>query len=376
MKKHILFTLLFLAVVTIKAQDYLMVADVMPKFGNGGYSGITNYLDKNIEYPLEAYFNNKQGEVNIRFVIKNDGKMVLMSPAYMKTLGYGLEGAAMKAISSMPTWTPGIQDGKKVNVWVFLPYHFKLPNEMPYFNEAFANTKSVYTDGEANLSNALKISTTIKDFNGIDIKNPVLLDLFIDTTGQVTEARINPLDSSIKVLHSYAKEAAMKLNNFSPAAYKGKKIRVIKTIAVDYSIPIKEKMEIVKDIPQLKEKEKIYSIVEQPATYPGGMDEMAKFIQQKLNYPDEARYNDKSGTVWIEMTIDTDGKVINVQPKMPKEKQLGYGLEQEAIRVLKLMPNWIPAEQAGEKVIQKFTIPIQYELVGNAKKKRSKKKKR
>ena len=90
MKKQIAILLFLFLGANIQAQDYLMVADVMPKFGNSGFNGIKKYINQHADYPPEAYFNKKEGEVNIRFIVKDDAQMVLMSPAYVKTLGFGL----------------------------------------------------------------------------------------------------------------------------------------------------------------------------------------------------------------------------------------------------------------------------------------------
>jgi len=95
-----------------------------------------------------------------------------------------------------------------------------------------------------------------------------------------------------------------------------------------------------------KKKRKIFEIVEQPAEFPGGFPKMMEFIQKKIEYPEEAKYNDVGGMVYIEMTVDETGRVIKVEPKMPKSRQLG----------------WKPARQASENVIQRFTIPIAFEL--------------
>lgn len=111
-----------------------------------------------------------------------------------------------------------------------------------------------------------------------------------------------------------------------------------------------------------KKKPKVFEIVENPAEYPGGFAAMQKFLVKMIEYPEEAKYNDVGGVVYIEMTVDQTGKVIKVEPKMPKNRQLGYGLEEEAMRVVKKMPRWKPARQASENVIQKFTIPISFEL--------------
>ena len=376
MKNKITTLLLLLVSISLQAQEYLMVADVMPKFGTGGYRGITNYIDANVDYPPAAYFNNIDGEVNIKFIVKNDSKRVLMSPAYMNTKGYGLEEAMMKVLNGMPAWTPGIQDGEKANVWVFLPYKFKLPAEMPYFKEQYLNKKPLYTASEKSMLRMFQDSCTIKDFAGIDTEKPVILDLYIDINGKVTKAAINKTDNSISLFHKEALKTALKLKEFTPAVYDGVKVRSLKTISIVYNTPLEEELEIIRDIPKPVEIKKIYQIVEEPALFPGGFPALMTFIKKNIEYPDSAMKNDISGTVYVELLINEKGEVKDVEAKLPKQKQLGYGLEEEAVRVLMLMPNWKPAQQAGVKVAQRFTIPIIFEMEDDSPKEEIKSKKR
>jgi TonB family protein len=376
MKNKITTLLLLLLSISLQAQEYLMVADVMPKFGNGGYRGITNYIDANVDYPPAAYFNNIDGEVNIKFIVKNDSKRVLMSPAYMNTKGYGLEEAMMKVLNGMPAWTPGIQDGEKANVWVFLPYKFKLPTEMPYFKEKYLNKKPLYTASEKSMLRMFQDSCPIKDFAGIDTERSVLLDLYIDINGKVTKAVINKMDSSNSLFHKSAIETAVKLKVFTPAVYDGIKVRSIKTISVAYNTPLEEEMEIVKETPNPIIKKKPFFVVDKFAEYPGGYDAMVLFLIKNIEYPDTAMDNDITGAVYIQIKIDETGKIDSIRPILPKDRQLGYGLEQEAMRVIALMPRWIPAEDNNQKVSQKLTIPIMFNIEDDSPKKETKSKKR
>jgi len=362
MKKQIAILLFLFLGANIQAQDYLMVADVMPKFGNSGFNGIKKYINQHADYPPEAYFNKKEGEVNIRFIVKDDAQMVLMSPAYVKTLGFGLEESAMRAISSMPAWTPGVQDGKKANVWVFLPYSFKLPSEMPYFKERALNTKAKYLESDFHLLKYFQDSCALQNFDGIDTEKPVLLDLYIDTTGRVTKAMANEEDSSNPFLHGYAIKTALTLDGFTPATYKGRNVRSIKTIPVAYNTLLEEEIAQIEQTPKPKKELKVFVIVEQPTEYPGGKEAMFKFLSDNIKYPKEAKKNKVEGVVYIELTVDDKGKLVSSKPLMPVERQLGSGLEDEAIRVINIMPNWIPAKQAGVEVAYRFTIPIKFQL--------------
>ncbi|MDD2411787.1 MAG: energy transducer TonB [Bacteroidales bacterium] len=88
------------------------------------------------------------------------------------------------------------------------------------------------------------------------------------------------------------------------------------------------------------------------AMFLGGNDSMMTYIWKHLNYPEEAREKGISGEVQISFDINFDGRVMNFQ----KLSSLGYGLEDELIRVVKEMPLWVPASINGMKIRQQFVL--------------------
>lgn len=92
--------------------------------------------------------------------------------------------------------------------------------------------------------------------------------------------------------------------------------------------------------------------------YPGGQAAMYAYIAAHLNYPKQAVENGVSGKVIVSFVIMPDGRVemSNV------EKGIGFGCDDEALRVVKEMPVWIPAEQNGRKVPIKMFLPILFKL--------------
>jgi TonB family protein len=85
---------------------------------------------------------------------------------------------------------------------------------------------------------------------------------------------------------------------------------------------------------------------------------MSKFIQKHLEYPTKAKENKIEGTVYIRMTIDTKGKVTEAMIK----EDIGYGCGEEALKVVKMMPDWYPATKDGKAVASMQTIPIAFKL--------------
>lgn len=88
------------------------------------------------------------------------------------------------------------------------------------------------------------------------------------------------------------------------------------------------------------------------AMYPGGNDSMMVFIWNHINYPEEARKAGIDGIVQISFDVNFDGKLKNFLAL----SNLGYGLENELIRVVQTMPLWIPATINNVKIKQQFVL--------------------
>jgi TonB family protein len=97
--------------------------DKMPEF-NGGKEGLMKYLMNEIKYPKQSQKDNVQGKVLIEFVVAKDG--AIKDVKVLKSVDSMLDKEAARVISNMPNWTPGENEGKKVNVKLVLPIMFQL----------------------------------------------------------------------------------------------------------------------------------------------------------------------------------------------------------------------------------------------------------
>ena len=105
--------------------------------------------------------------------------------------------------------------------------------------------------------------------------------------------------------------------------------------------------------------EPIFSIVEEPAQFPGGDDALSKFIHENIKYPREAIKNKISGTVYVQFVVEKDGSISDVKVV----RGIGGGCDEEAVRVVKSMPKWEPGKQRGVPVRVYFTLPIEFKLI-------------
>lgn len=104
--------------------------------------------------------------------------------------------------------------------------------------------------------------------------------------------------------------------------------------------------------------DQVYTAVEEDAEFPGGNEAMAKFLQKNLVYPKKAERMEIQGRVIVYFEIDKEGKVTNVK----LHKGFNDECDLEALRVVKMMPNWKPAKQNGRHVRVRRTIPVKFKL--------------
>jgi TonB family protein len=103
---------------------------------------------------------------------------------------------------------------------------------------------------------------------------------------------------------------------------------------------------------------KVFTVVEHPPTYPGGLDKLYKFLGANIHYPAAMREKKVEGKVLISFIVGEDGSLSNI--KILREP--GYGSGEETVRVMKLSPKWIPGVQNGKKVRVQYTLPVTFTL--------------
>jgi protein TonB len=101
-----------------------------------------------------------------------------------------------------------------------------------------------------------------------------------------------------------------------------------------------------------------FLVVEQMPDFPGGEAELYKYLQANIKFPSMARDAGITGTVYVRFIVDKYGKISNVTLL----RGIGGGCDQEALRVVKAMPDWKPGKQNGMPVPVYFTLPIKFTL--------------
>ena len=102
------------------------------------------------------------------------------------------------------------------------------------------------------------------------------------------------------------------------------------------------------------------SISDEVPSFPGGESEMMKFLQANLKYPQAEIEANISGKCYLGFVVETDGSITDI--KILKGVPSGPGCDAEAIRVVKLMPKWIPGKQHGQIMKAQYTLPVKFTL--------------
>ena len=114
----------------------------------------------------------------------------------------------------------------------------------------------------------------------------------------------------------------------------------------------------VKDSDNGDIEQRVFEVVEQMPSFPGGLNELMNYLSTNIVYPEEAWKKGEEGRVIISFIVETDGSVSNVSVS----KSVSPSLDAEAVRVITAMPKWMPGKSNGHAVRVKFNVPISFKI--------------
>ena len=142
----------------------------------------------------------------------------------------------------------------------------------------------------------------------------------------------------------------------------GKRLN-IENLLVAFTIPNED----------ISDKNTLYTIVDEMPRFPGcehetNSDErkkcaekqMLQHIYSNVVYPAEAKKTGKEGMVVVSFVVEADGQITNLEIL----RSVGYGTDEEVIRIVENMPNWTPGIHHGEAVRVKYNLPVRFKLEG------------
>ena len=121
---------------------------------------------------------------------------------------------------------------------------------------------------------------------------------------------------------------------------------------------LKAKEVIAQPEPPKVEENKVFDMVEEMPSFPGGQAALMQFLQSNTHYPAVAQENGVQGRVTVSFVVEKDGSITDVQVARSADPSL----DKEAVRVVKSMPRWTPGRQNGSTVRVKFNVPVTFRL--------------
>ena len=115
---------------------------------------------------------------------------------------------------------------------------------------------------------------------------------------------------------------------------------------------------VFEEAPAEESADEIFTIVEENASFPGGLKAFAKYLRKNIKYPGQAKRIGVEGKVFVQFIVETDGTLTDIKVV----KGIGAGCDEEAVRIIRKSPRWNPGKQRGRAVRQKMVQFISFKL--------------
>ena len=207
-----------------------------------------------------------------------------------------------------------------------------------------------FPGGDAALINFLNANIVYPQQAAQDkVEGKVIVQFMVKKSGKIDDIKV--LRSVRKDLDNEAVRVVKMMPDFIPAKQNGEVTDMLYTIPVSFKLF--DEMEPLtvsegSDVPDGFE----------PPMFPGGERALMEFLRENVKYPPMAAKRKTQGRVVMTFVVDKTGKVTEIKVA----QSVDIYLDTEAIRVCKLLPDFIPARQNGEPVSVWFTLPITFRL--------------
>ncbi|MES2445891.1 MAG: energy transducer TonB [Bacteroidota bacterium] len=237
-------------------------------------------------------------------------------------------------------------------------------DDQTVYNFVAMETPPSYPGGMANfykfLGENIKYPKLAKDEN---IQGNVFVSFTIEKDGAINDVKVE------KKLGGGTDEEAVRVlklsKRWNPGIQHGKTVRVKYNLPIRFAIPGRKpnpKTPTFAEIPGVDNKGEnaVYNFVslDHPPVYPGGIRELYNYMMSNIKYPALAKENKIEGNVFLSFIVEKDGTVSDVKV----DKKLGYGTDEEAVRVLLSSPKWKPGSYNEKPVRVKYNIPVHFSL--------------
>jgi len=239
------------------------VVEKMPQFP-GGEEVLTQYINRNVKYPVDAFQKGIQGKLIVRFTVNESGK--IGNVEIIRALCPSIDAEGIRVIKSLPDFTPGEQNGKKVAVWYTMPIIFRLDDghdshkgtytvveKMPQFpggEEAllqYINRNVKYpieamkTGTQGKVIVRFIVSETGKVENATAVKSIIenvkkVGEVVVVGYGNQTDVKTQAAETNMVLLEKEANRIISSLPDFIPGEQNSKKVAVFYTLPITFRL--------------------------------------------------------------------------------------------------------------------------------------------
>lgn len=333
------------------------------------------FIYKNLSYPATARDKKMEGMVVVSFIVEKDG--TVSNAEIKRAIGGGFDEEVLRVARLMPRWIPGKHKGQAVRVQYNLPVRFELDNSI---GETVTVDHSIIYDSEKK-----ELKTSVEGIpmvfgmkeeksenkplvyvNGERLVNAGM-DLNEINPADIKEISVLKGESAIAYAGPEGQNGVMLITLYKPGE-KPVKVPVVEGDKRPGVPPSPPPAQHTGDV-------ELFKIVEEMPYFAGcedlpkaerkacGDKKMLEFIYQNLRYPAQARENGVEGTVVVTFIVEKDGQIK--EPRIVRE--IGGGCGDEVLRVVNLMPRWVPGKQKGETVRVQFNLPVRFKLESDVK---------
>lgn len=182
----------------------------------------------------------------------------------------------------------------------------------------------------------------------------VVVRFIIRETGEVTDAEI--LRSIDPALDKEALRLVNSMPKWMPGKQDGKAVSVRWDEPVTFTLPTAENNVVMES--ETKEDNKVYDVVEQQPSFPDGQGALMQWLIDNIKYPVIAAENGIEGRVMVQFIVNKNGDLSDVRVA----RGVDPSLDKEALRLISIMPKWIPGKQNGKIINVRYTLPITFKL--------------
>ena len=338
-----------------------------PTFTGGNYA-LYKFKSENLKYPDAAKTNFLEGRVTVQFIINENGALSDFSIPMSGGICPSIDAEALRVAKLMPAWLPGKENNRAVKVRSSASFNFDLPSSGNSTNVASKDVFVVVEDmplfpgGDSTLMKFIADNIQYpKNAKEKNIQGRVILRFCVTYEGNISKVGV------LKGVDTELNAEAIRVIKILPKWQPG--MQGEKPVNVWYAVPISFKLS-GPDQPKTPQTQTVLPPPPPPPvpSMPGGYDEppvfnggeaaLFKFVQSAMIYPKEAKEKGITGTVVINFCVTETGAIDNVNIR----ESVDPFLDAEALRIVKLIPNWQPGKLKGAPLKVFYNLPIIFKL--------------